>query len=113
MDMANNFKNNAFRSKIYSTNKQLKKFLPTLLCDIEKKYLKNPNLIIDYWPKLVGKKLAPMTKAISFENKTLYVLVKSSTLFSILKTQEKRRLLKLMQDKFSRDTIYNIVFKIG
>ena len=51
MDMANNFKNNAFRSKIYSTNKQLKNFLPNLLCDIEKKYLKNPNLIIDYWPK--------------------------------------------------------------
>ena len=54
-----------------------------------------------------------MTKAISFENNTLYVLVRSSTLFSILKTQEKRRLLKLMQDKFSKDTIYNIVFKIG
>ncbi|NGX34461.1 MAG: hypothetical protein K1060chlam1_00814 [Candidatus Anoxychlamydiales bacterium] len=96
-----------------STNKLLKNFLPSILNDIESKYLKNPNFIINHWPKLVGKKLAPMTKAISFENKILYVVVKSSTLLSILKTQEKKRLLTLMQDKFSKDTIRNIIFKIG
>lgn len=111
--MVNNFKNEGLSSRCLSTNKELKNLLPILFSDIEKKYLKNPNLIIDYWSRLVGKKLAPMTKAISFENQTLYVLVKSSTLLSILKLQEKRRLLNLLQAKFSRETIRNIVFKIG
>ena len=125
--MANNFKSyqksdcksgavmrsGAVNRKCLSTNKLLKNIVPSIFNDIESKYLKNPNFIINYWPKLVGKKLSPMTKAISFENKTLYVLVKSSTLLSILKTQEKRRLLTLMQEKFSKDTIRNIIFKIG
>ena len=93
----------AINYRCLSTNKLLKNTLPNIFSDIESKYLKNPSFIINYWPKLVGKKLAPMTKAISFENKTLYVLVKSSTLLSILKTQEKKRLLTLMQEKFSKD----------
>ncbi len=118
--MVNNFKSSSKKSKIaslntkcISTNKLLKNIVPNLFNDVKSKYLKNPNFIINYWPKLVGKKLAPMTKAVSFENKTLFVLVKSSTLLSILKTQEKKRLLDLMQDRFSKDAIKNIVFKMG
>jgi len=118
--MANYFKSsfnrhdkNSIKRGCLSTNKLLKNFLPGILSDIETKYLKNPNFIISYWPKLVGKKLSPMTKAVSFENKTLYVIVKSSTLFSILKLHEKQRLLSLLQEKFSKDTIRNIIFKLG
>jgi len=99
--------------KCLSTNKLLKNIMPSIFNDIESKYLKNPSFIINYWPKLVGKKLSPMTKALSFENNTLYVLVKSSTLLSILKTQEKKRLLSLLQEKFSKEIIKNIIFKIG
>lgn len=109
MCMEKNFNN----KKCLSTNKVVKDFLPNLLQDIEKKYLKNPNLIIEYWPKIIGKRLEPMTKVISFENNVLYVAVKSSTLYSILTLQEKGKLLKLMQEKFTKDVIKNIVFKIG
>jgi len=107
--MVRNFKNH----RCFSTNKTLKNFLPQLLIDIEKNYLKNPNLIMNFWPKIIGKKLSSMTEVTSFENKVLYVLVKSSTLYSILKLHEKKRLLHLMQEKFSKDVIKNIVFKIG
>ncbi len=107
--MVKNFKSN----RCLSTNKVLKDFLPKLLIDIEKNYLRNPNLIMSFWPKVIGKKLASMTEVKSFENKVLYVLVKSSTLYSILKLHEKNRLLNLMQEKFSKDVIKNIVFKIG
>jgi len=96
-----------------STNKILKDFLPAILSDIETKYLKNPNFIINYWPKLVGKKISPMTKAVSFEDKTLHVIVKSSTLLSILTLHEKKRLLTLLQERFSKDMIKNIIFKLG
>lgn len=107
--MVKNFKNKGY----LTTNKIAKDFLPGLLQDIENKYLKNPNLIIKYWPKIIGKRLNPMTKVLSFENKTLYVLIKSSTLYSVLTLHEKARILKLMQKKFSKEVIKNIVFKIG
>jgi len=104
---------NLNNKKCLSTNKVVKNFLPKILLDIEKDYLKNPNSIIEYWPKIIGKKLEPMTKVISFKNNILYILVKSSTLYSILTLNEKEKLLKLMQKKFSKDVIKNIIFKIG
>jgi hypothetical protein len=109
VDMEKNFIN----KKCLSTNKVVKDFLPKILQDIEKKYLNNPNLIIEYWPKIIGKKLAPMTKVLSFENNILYVSVKSSTLYSILTLHEKGKILKLLQAKFSEEIIKNIIFKIG
>jgi hypothetical protein len=102
-----------YRNNLISTNKQLKDILPKFFDDIEKKYLQNPSLIINYFGEIVGEKIAKMTEIISFENKTLYVLVKSATLYSILKTEEKTRLLNLMQKKFSKEIIKNIIFKIG
>lgn len=107
--MVGNFKN----KKCLTTNKLVKDFLPDFLQDIEKKYLKSPKLVIEYWPKIIGKRLAPMTKVISFENNILYVSVKNSTLYSILTLHEKERILKLLQEKFSRDAIKNIIFKMG
>lgn len=104
---------NLINKKCLSTNKVVKDFLPNLLHDLENKHLKNPKLIIEYWPKIIGKKLAPMTKVISFENNILYVSVKSSTLYSILTLHEKEKLLKLIQEKFSKELIKNIIFKIG
>ena len=99
--------------KTASTNKSLKSLLSDFIVDIDTKYSNKPNKIIEYWPKVIGEKLSPMTKVIAFENKTLTVLVKSSTLHSILCGQEKIRLLNLMQKQFSRETIRNIIFKIG
>lgn len=100
-------------NKTLSTNKLVKNILPNFNQNLEKKYFENPNLIIKSWPEIIGKNLADMTKVLCFKNNILYVLVKSSTLYSILKTQEKKRLLSLLQNKFSKDTIRNIIFKIG
>ncbi len=99
--------------KTSRTNKILRDVLSDFIVQMEQKYTKQPKKILDCWPGIIGKKLAPMTEAMSFENKVLYVKVKSSTLHSILCMQEKYRLLKIMQNKFSKDTIRNIIFKIG
>ncbi|MBN2478984.1 MAG: DUF721 domain-containing protein [Parachlamydiales bacterium] len=94
-------------------NKKISDMLPEFFSDIEKKYTKQPDKILEYWPKVIGKKLSPLTKAVSFQNNVLYVLVKSSTLYSILVQTEKDKLLKHMQKKFGMDSIRQIVFKSG
>lgn len=65
------------------------------------------------WPAIIGPKLCQMTKAVSFEEGTLTVLVKNSTLYSLLVKHDKMRILKLLRDKFPNTTINNIVFRIG
>ncbi|OGN59331.1 MAG: hypothetical protein A3F40_04270 [Chlamydiae bacterium RIFCSPHIGHO2_12_FULL_27_8] len=102
-----------YSKKLVSTNKVLKNILMDFSTDIEKKYLKQPQAIIDYWPKVIGEKLSSMTNVIKFENGILYVLVKSSTLYSILKGVEKKRILKLMQQKFTKNVIFDINFYVG
>jgi uncharacterized secreted protein with C-terminal beta-propeller domain len=95
-----------------STNNKIIDHLPNILSDIEKKYLNQPNKILDYWPEIVGDKISKLTKAYKFEKNTLYIKVRSSTLYSILSKYEKQKLLNLMQKKFSKQTISNIVFQI-
>ena len=104
-------KNQGFSNHL--TNKLAKEYLPRILSEITNNHLMNPNQISEYWNEIIGTKLLHLTKVQTFKNKTLYVLVNSSTLFSILNVHEKKRLLKLMQDKFSEKIIKNIIFKIG
>ncbi|NGX55780.1 MAG: hypothetical protein K1060chlam5_00007 [Candidatus Anoxychlamydiales bacterium] len=95
-----------------TTNKQINDVLPSILSNIEKNYLNQPKKILNSWSEIVGEKISKLTKAYKFENNTLYIKVKSSTLYSILYRYEKNKLLKLLQEKFSKKTISNIVFKI-
>jgi len=79
---------------------------------IEKTYLQKPNRILEKWPEIIGEKLAPMTEAVAFKNKVLYVRVKSSTLYSLLCKHEKQKLLNILQDIFTKETIEDIRFTI-
>ncbi len=96
-----------------TTNKAIKDVLFGIMSDIEINYKNSPNKILEVWPEIIGKKLAPMTEVLSFKNKILFIKVKNSTLYSILSQHEKDRLLKVLQNKFSKDAIRNIIFKIG
>jgi len=101
---------NKYKSPI---NKIIGDMLPDIISKIDLNYQNQPKNILIYWPEVIGKKLASFTEAYLFENGVLFVKVKSSTLYSILVQNEKIRLLKLMQEKFSRKTIRDIKFKIG
>ena len=96
-----------------TTNKQIKDLLPSVLKEIHAAQRERPDLILAAWPELIGAKLLPMTKAVAFVSGILIVKVNNSTLYSLLKTQERGRLLLKLREKFPAAHIKNIDFRIG
>ncbi|MDX8430540.1 MAG: DUF721 domain-containing protein [Candidatus Algichlamydia australiensis] len=95
------------------TGRSLSELLPKTLKRIEKSLDSSPDYILEAWPKIIGEKLAPMTRAISFHEGTLTVTVRSSTLLSLLVQHERAKLLKLLRDQFPNHNIQRIFFRIG
>jgi len=87
--------------------------LPSVLEGLKINYDQQPQRVLEMWPEIIGPKLAPMTRAVSFKKGVLMVKVKSSTLYSLLGQHEKLRIIKKLQDKLKKITIRDIVFRIG
>ncbi len=98
---------------IQSTNRDMKSLLPRLLGQIGQMHKERPDLILASWPDIIGSKLAPMTKAVSFEGGILFVKVNNSTLYSLLSQHERGRLIICLRDRFPAIEIKNIVFRLG
>jgi len=84
--------------------------LPEILAGIGRKTEVPVDAVFKEWALLLGEKLAPMARPVSFVDGVLTVAVKSSTLYSLLRAHEKPRLLKKLQEKFQ---VRDLVFKIG
>lgn len=98
---------------IQSTNREMKSLLPRLLGQIAEMHKERPDLILAAWPEIIGRKLAPMTKAVSFEGGILFVKVNNSTLYSLLAQHERQRLVTCLRGRFPAVQIKNIVFRLG
>jgi len=98
---------------VESTNKHLKELLPQVLGQIGALHRDRPDLIVAAWPQIIGERLAPMTKAVSFEGGILFVKVETSTLYSLLTQHERGRLLRCLREKFPSVEVKNIRFQIG
>jgi hypothetical protein len=95
------------------TGRLIGDLLIPMLGQFEKGAEDNSKELIDSWPKLVGEKVAAMTKAVSYEKGVFLVKVQNSTLYSLLSDHEKPRLLKQMQDTFPHLKIKKILFRMG
>jgi hypothetical protein len=90
--------------------KKISDLLPEVLAEIGKKIGDPREEIYRFWFEIMGEKLGPLTDPISYVEGVLTVKVKSSTLYSLLVTHERPRLLKRMQEKFP---LRNLVFRVG
>lgn len=91
----------------------MRDLLPHLLGQIGSLHKERPDLILLAWPEVIGEKLSPMTKAVSFADGILVVKVNNSTLYSLLSQHERGRLLKCLREKFPAAGIKNIAFRLG
>ena len=90
--------------------KKMADLLPEVLADLGRKAADPRDEIFRFWKNLIGEKMATLTEPISFAEGVLTVKVKSSTLYSLLVTHERPRLLGRLQEKFS---IRNLIFRVG
>jgi hypothetical protein len=97
-------------SGVQSPNKKLAELVPDFMSDLGKKMKDPREEIFRFWVILIGEKMAPLTEPVSFADGILTVKVKSSTLYSLLVTHERPRLLARLQEKFS---IRNLIFRVG
>lgn len=95
------------------TTRDLSAVLTKVLTNINARQKERPDLIMAYWPQVVGPTIAPLTRAVSFQEGVLTVKVKNSTLFSLLSLEEKFRILAALRQKFPNVTLSDISFKIG
>jgi len=95
------------------TSKNLKQLLPSVIRRIGRSQQDRPDLILAAWPDLIGKRLSPMTKAVSFVEGVLTVRVSNSSLLSLLAQHECPRLLKELRKKFPNVKIRTIRFCVG
>lgn len=95
------------------TTHNLSDVLPVVLSKVGDSFRDRPDLILAAWPDLIGPKLAPMTQAHSCQDGVLVVIVKNSTLYSLLCRHEKQNILARLRQKFPKVDIKNIVFRIG
>ena len=87
--------------------------IPGLLEEIGTKFGKRPDLVLHAWPEIIGERLAPMTRALSFHGGVLQVKVNSSTLYSLLSGSEKAKMVEKLRKLFPSIEIKNILFKMG
>ncbi|QVL56743.1 MAG: DUF721 domain-containing protein [Simkaniaceae bacterium] len=95
------------------TGRKIGDLLPEILTDLSGKFSDQPHLILEAWPQIVGERIAKMSRAMSFDNGILKVLVKNSTLLSLLVEHEKHRLVALFRERFPKVKFQDIFFKIG
>lgn len=95
------------------TGRSIQKLLPKVLHQIEEIHSERPDLVMAFWPSLVGDRIALMTEVISFKKGILLVAVNNSSLLSLLVQCEKNRLLNTLKKRFPSVIIRDIMFRIG
>jgi len=95
------------------TGREIKQLLPALLAKIGKIHQQKGEAVIGAWPFIVGEKLSPMTKAVSFIEGVLTVKVFNSTLYNLLTQHEKPKIIARFKEKFPQFKLKNIIFRMG
>lgn len=107
------FRTPRFYDGTLPTGRRVTDLLPHVLAKIEENHSQRSDLILAFWPEVIGPKLAAMTQALSFSEGVLVVKVKNSTLYSLLSRNDKFRILNMLRNKFPHAEIKNIFFRIG
>lgn len=95
------------------TNHEISELLGIALEKIKKEQKNHPNLIFSAWPGIVGPAIASMSYVSSLHEGALTVVVKQSTLYSVLVQYEGKRILSTIKQQFPNQGVEKIIFKMG
>lgn len=96
------------------TSRRLGDLLPGMMSKLGSLYKSQPEVLLNAWQSVIGEKFFPFTRAQRFESGVLTVLVKNSTLFSLLNNPvDKQRLITELRKRVPGAVLNQIVFRIG
>lgn len=96
------------------TIRKLGPLLSSLVENLSTKEVSGFTGLKEVWPVIVGPEMACMTRVSSLsEEGTLFVEVKSSTLYALLSRREKPRILGAVKKRLPALKIQNICFQLG
>lgn len=98
---------------IRSSQKMLGEILPRWMGEFARRQKEPCCDILSSWAEIVGEQIASRTRAVSFVDGTLLVFVKSSALFAMLSQHEKPKILAKLQERFSKNSVRELRFRIG
>ncbi len=96
-----------------STLKPLEGVLPHVLRKMEGLALSRNDQVLSDWPLIVGPQIAKMTSPVSCKEGVLRVKVANSSLYALLVTREKKRLLDVLRQRHPYASLNNIQFQLG
>ncbi|NGX42814.1 MAG: hypothetical protein K940chlam7_01102 [Chlamydiae bacterium] len=100
-------------NKTNITSRKFCDILPQVLSQINRSHGNRSDLILAVWPQVVGPKISNFTQAVSFTDGILVVVVKNSTLLSLLVQNDKSKILNALRSKFPKVEVRDIVFRHG
>lgn len=95
------------------TNRKIDEVLPIVMENVNAHIRNQSAFVLAAWPGLIGQKLSSMTQAVKFVDGVLTVKVNNSTLYSLLNSHDKPKLLQKIKKQFPKVSIRDIVFRIG
>ncbi len=98
---------------IRSSAKTLGDLLPEWMGHFAGRHNSRPCDLIASWPEIAGETIAKWTKAVSFTDGVLTVLVRSSTLYGVLSQHEKPQILARLKERFAKSSVRDIHFRVG
>lgn len=91
----------------------LRDLLPRTLKTLRHTHALRPDLLVQSWPEVVGPQVAGQTRAVSYTDGTLHVIVHNATLYSLLRQHEQQRLIATYRKQFPKVPITAIRFRMG
>ena len=95
------------------TGRPISGLLDEILARFFDRFKDQSDLMLEAWPEIVGERIAKMSRAVSFKEGILKVLVQNSTLLSLLSQHEKRGLIVALRKRFPKAKLKDIFFKMG
>jgi len=101
------------RDRPNQVGRTIREMLPIVLRQIGRRVHGDRDVVLAAWPEIVGAQFAPLTRAISFEEGVLTVVVSNASLYSLLAHRDRKRLLHALREKLPNVEIKHLNVRIG
>lgn len=95
------------------SGRQIRDLLPWVLRQISRRVHGDREQVLAIWPTVIGDRLSAFARAVDFDEGNLTIIVANSTLYSLLSTRDRTRLLRELRERLPNVEIKKLNFRMG